>query len=386
MTDNLSSSETANNFTIKDYINLFIIHKKQILWLTFAALVLSTIVAFYIIEPVFLSTGTLKTASAKSSMLGGLLSSTGLAELGDFGDLAPGSGSSAGELALYENIVLSRRCLEETINKFGIMEKENFKYMFDALKYFRENVLVMNKDKVAGTLTIGVYDTDPVRAKDMTEFLIFQLNKINVELNVQNARNNRTFIEERYRMVQIDLRQAEDSLEDFQNRFGVAPDIQIQVAAKGGLELEAEIKSEEVKLEILEKILSPDQAEIRAQEEKISALKKQLEELSTSEYSQGKLNLKGSPRVIMEYFRIRRNLEIQNKILTTLIPILEQSKIEEKRETPSVLVLDAPFVPDKKSKPKRLYIMALSTFGIFMFSYFYFFGRDVLLKKKFIGD
>jgi tyrosine-protein kinase Etk/Wzc len=367
--------------TIKDYLSLFLSHKKQILTITFAVAILSAIVAFFILKPVFLSTGTLKTATSKSSMLGGLLSSTGLAELGDFGDMAPGGGSSAQELALFENIITSRRCLEETILKYKIMEEENFKFMFDALKHFRENILVLNKDKVAGTLTVGVFDTDPTKAKDMTDFLISQLNKINIELNVQNARNNRTYIEERYRIVQADLRQAEDSLQDYQNNYGVAPDIQIQVAAKGGLELEAEIKSEEVKLEILKKILSPDQAEITAQEDKINAMKRELETVNTSEYSQGKLNLKGSPKIIMDYYRLRRNVEIQNKILTTLIPILEQSKIEENKETPTVLVLDPPFVPDKKSKPKRLYIIAFCTFAAFVLSYLYFYVKDVLSKK-----
>ena len=130
--------------TIKDYLSLFLSHKKQILTITFAVAILSAIVAFFILKPVFLSTGTLKTATSKSSMLGGLLSSTGLAELGDFGDMAPGGGSSAQELALFENIITSRRCLEETILKYKIMEEENFKFMFDALKHFRENILVLN--------------------------------------------------------------------------------------------------------------------------------------------------------------------------------------------------------------------------------------------------
>lgn len=205
-------------------------------------------------------------------MLGGLLSTTGLAELGDFGDLAPGSGSSAQDLALYENILMSRGNIEETVLKFNIMEEEDFKYMFDAIKYFRENIITINKDKVAGTLSIGIYDIDPSRAKEIVDFLIYQLNK-NIELSVQNARNNRKFIEERYEIVKNDLKTAEDSLQIYQDKFGVAPDIQIQVAAKGSLELEAQIKSEEIKLELLSKIISSDQSEVKAQQEKINALK-----------------------------------------------------------------------------------------------------------------
>lgn len=373
-------------FTIIDYINLFSKHKKIILIYSLTAAILSFIYAFFIVKPVFLSTGVIKTASSKSSMLGGLLSSTGLSELGDFGDLAPGSGSSAQDLALYENILMSRGNIEETVLKFNIMEEENFKYMYDAIKYFRENIVTLNKDKVAGTLSIGIYDIDPSRAKEIVDFLINQLNKKNIELSVQNARNNRKFIEERYEIVKNDLMTAEDSLQIYQDKFGVAPDIQIQVAAKGSLELEAQIKSEEIKLELLSKILSSDQSEIKTQQEKINALKKQLFEINNSDYSESKLNLKGSPNIILNYFRLRRNVEIQNKILVTLIPMLEQSKIEENRETPTVLILDSPNVPDKKSKPKRLIIIVLSTVAIFFGTYIYYYLKDVVLKKYYLNE
>lgn len=368
-------------FTIIDYINLFSANRKKILLITLSVSFISIILAFFVIKPVFLSTGVVKTASSKSSMLGGLLGSTGLAELGDFGDLAPGGGSSAQDLALYENILTSRSCLEETIIKFNIMQEEDFKYMFDALKYFRENVLVLSKDKVAGTLVVGAYDENPERAKDITDFLIYQLNKKNVELSVQNARNNRIFIEERYNLVHNDLKKAEDSLQNFQDVYGIAPDLQVQVAAKGSIELESEIKSEEVKLDLLRKILSPDQAEIKAQEEKIAALSRQLNEIMNSEYSEGRLNLKGSPNIIMNYIRLKRDVEIQNKILVTLIPMLEQSKIEENRETPVILVIDNPNVPDKKSKPKRMTIVIFSTIAAFVLTYLYFFIKGTIYKK-----
>jgi capsule polysaccharide export protein KpsE/RkpR len=385
MTD-IKEVSKEKEFTIIDYVNLFLVNRKKIIIVTLSAAILSALTAFFIIKPVFLSTGVVKTATTKSSMLGGLLSSTGLSDLGDFGDLAPGSGSSASELALYENILYSRKCLEETIIKFNIMEEEDFKYMYDALKYFRENIMVINKDKIAGTLSVGVYDTDPVRSKEISDFLIYQLNKINIEMNVQNARNNRTFIEERYKLVQNDLKKAEDSLQMFQDKFGIAPDIQIQAATKGSLELEAEVKSEEVKLELLKKLLSPDQSEVRMQEDKIAAMKKQLEETVNSDFSENRLNLKGSPAIILNYYRLRRDVEIQNKILVTLIPLLEQSKIEENRETPTVLILDNPNVPDKKSKPKRLYIIIFSTLLVFIFSYLYYYLKDFYFRKFKFND
>lgn len=355
--------------TLYDYFKVLIENKRKIIIISSIAFIFSIILAFFIIKPVFLSSGMVKTASTKSSMLGGILSSTGLAELGDFGDLASGSGSSSNELALYENILMSRDNIEETIIKFNILEEENFKFMYDAVKYFRENVIYLSKDKVAGTMVIGVYDVSPEKAKEMADFLISQLNKKNMELNVMNARNNRIFIEERYQIVKQDLRAIEDSLEKFQDMYGIAPDLQIQLAAKGNFELEAELKSEEIKLDILSKILTPDQAEIKMQIEKINAIKNQLNEINENDYEKSKLNLKGSPNVAMNFLRLKRDLEIQNKIMVTLIPMLEQSKIEENRETPTVLIIDKPNIPDKKSKPKRIVIVGILTFGTFIFTY-----------------
>jgi uncharacterized protein involved in exopolysaccharide biosynthesis len=74
----------------------------------------------------------------------------------------------------------------------------------------------------------------------------------------------------------------------------------------------------------------------------------------------------------MDYLRLKRELEIQNKIMTTLIPLFEQAKIEENRNTPSVLIVDPPNVPDRKVKPKRLTMVLLFTALTFIFSYLIF--------------
>ncbi|MBK7157605.1 MAG: hypothetical protein IPH77_03360 [Ignavibacteria bacterium] len=328
---------------------------------------------FFVLDPIFYSSGTVKTISSKLD-LGGLISS-GIPDIGDLGDIA-GSSGVAKELALYETIIGSRRCLEETIVKFNIMEENEYKFMQDAVKDFRENVMEIKKDKVAGTLEIGIYDKNPQKAKEMSEFLIYQLNKINSELNIQNAKNNREFIEKRYDQAKIDLKRTEDTLEYFQNIYGISPDYQVQASLKANIELESEIKSEQIKIELLSKILSPDQPEIQTQMEKIKVLKEQLNTLETSPFEESNLNMKGSPRIVLNFLRLKRDLEIQNKILTTLIPILEQSKIQEKKDTPSVLVIDNPALPEKKTKPKRVINILFFTFLFFLLSSSYFISKN----------
>ncbi len=364
--------ETKEYF-ISDFIKIILEYRKKIIIITLVGFVLSIVLFFFVLDPIFYSSGTVKTISSKLD-LGGLISS-GIPDIGDLGDIA-GSSGVAKELALYETIIGSRRCLEEAIVKFNFMEENEYKYMQDAVKDFRENVMEIKKDKVAGTLEIGVYDKSPQKAKEMSEFLIFQLNKINSELNIQNAKNNREFIEKRYDQAKIDLKKTEDTLEYFQNIYGISPDYQVQASLKANIELESEIKSEEIKLELLSKILSPDQPEIQTQMEKIKVLKEQLNTLETSPFEESNLNMKGSPRIVLNFLRLKRDLEIQNKILTTLIPILEQSKIQEKKDTPSVLVIDNPALPEKKTKPKRVISILFLTFLFFLLSSTYFISKN----------
>ena len=361
----VDDTDIRNTSLIK-YIQVILFYKKLIIISTLSIGIILTFLLFFVIKPVFLSTSTLKSVSKSGLGLSGLISGGSLPDIGGLDELS-GGGSGAKELALYEQILSSRRCLEELIVKYNLMDQYDYKYMQDAIKDFRENLLFISKNIKSSTIVIGVYDYSPEKSKEMTEFLITQLNKINIEMSVQNAKNNRMFIENRYNLVRNDLRNAEDSLKRFQDVYGLAPDLVAKATTQASITIEAEIKSEEVKLELLKKLLTSDQSEIKTQELKIATLKKQLDEIKNSEDPRETLKLKGSPQTIMDYFRLTRSVEIQNKLLVFLLPIYEQAKIEEVKEMPSVSVLDPPDIPEKKIKPKRLTILligVLSTFFI----------------------
>jgi|WetSurMetagenome_2_1015567.scaffolds.fasta_scaffold01840_4 tyrosine-protein kinase Etk/Wzc len=356
--NNKDSDKPVNSILIIEYFKIILSYKYFIIISTIIVALIVTILVYFILQPIFYSSGSVKTTGKSSSGLASMLGGGNLPDIGGLSDLAGGSASK--ELALYENILISRRCIEEIIIKFDLMSEWKIKFMQDAIKNFRENVLDIKKDKVAGTIEIGANDVDPQRAKDITEFLIFQLNKINTEMNIQNAKSNREFIETRYNQTLVDLKKAEDSLKQYQDIYGFAPDVQVKAVTQTEVQLEAEIKSEQLKLDLIKKILSPEQSEVKQQEDKINFLQKTLDEIKNSTDNSTKLRLKGTPDIILNYFRLSRNVEIQNKILTTILPIFEQAKIEEKRETPSVIILDSPFLPEHKIKPKRITSILIS--------------------------
>jgi uncharacterized protein involved in exopolysaccharide biosynthesis len=112
------------------------------------------------------------------------------------------------------------------------------------------------------------------------------------------------------------------------------------------------------------------------QEEKIASMKKTMDEIKNSSDTESLLKIKGSPDIVLNYFRLQREVEIQNKILIFIMPIYEQAKIDEKKETPSVLIMDQSFVPERKTKPKRLTMVLIFTAAGFLLAYSGFFVKD----------
>lgn len=358
------------SFNLQDIVKIFKLYKKQILVPTGVVFILITVYMFFIAKPIYQSVAVVKTIS-KSSGISALLGSgvKDMTDLGDLGDITGGGGATR-ELALYENILLSRKNIEEVIVKYKLNDEWEFKFMQDAVKNFRENVLEIKKDKIAGTMEIGVYDINPDRAKEIAEFLVSQLNKINIELNVQNAKANREFIEQRYNKVRENLKNSEDSLKFFQDEYGIAIETRTKAIAESEMKLDAEVQSEQIKLDLLKKVLSPEQSEVKMQESKLNDMKKELYEIRNStDNSISELRLKDKPAKILSYLRLVREVEIQNKLLVFILPLFEQAKIDEKKEMPSVLIIDQPYVPEFKAKPKRIKAIFIFTSLFFLVSY-----------------
>jgi uncharacterized protein involved in exopolysaccharide biosynthesis len=357
---------SKNSITILDVITVFLRNKKRILSITGIVCLISIILYFFVFDLIFFSSATIKSSSKSSGLLGSLES--GIPDIGGLDDIGLGSGKSAKELATYEEILTSRRCIEDLITHFKLMNREQYRFMEDAVKDFKDNKLKINQEKLSGVLYVGVFDKDPVLAKEMVEYLLDKLDKINIELNVQNAKNNREFIEKRYFQARDDLSKSEDSLKHFQIIYGISPDLQIKAAAQSQFRLESELKAEEIKLDVLRKLLSPEQVEVKTQEAKINSIRDKISNIQNSTDLNDMLRLGNSPQILMSFLRYQREVEIQSKIVSFLLPVYEQAKIEEKRETPTIMVLDKPYIAEKKTKPKRLTMVIVFTFLGFVVS------------------
>jgi len=182
-------------------------------------------------------------------------------------------------------------------------------------------------------------------------------NETNSELQVQNARANRLFIETRYKKNIADLKGSEDSLKAFQQKFGViALPEQLQASIKAMAEIYGKMEVQDVELSVLRQTVAKDHPSVKAAEIELGAMRDRFREST-----QAPKELRATPRFSYRSNRpqaryrlhpLYRDVEIQYKILQFVTPLYEQAKVEEQRATPSVIVLDSALVPERKAKPK----------------------------------
>jgi capsule polysaccharide export protein KpsE/RkpR len=219
------------------------------------------------------------------------------------------------------------------------------------------------------------------------DFLAFLEDKI-VELNTLKAKNNRRFLQERVDKTYEDLSLSEDSLKAFQLRYGA---IEITEQARVAIEAAAQIKAELLQAEVARNALilqlSPNHSEIAVLDNQIQALEAKYNELHRSDQVIKPDNdvlfpIDQIPVVGLQYYRLFREVEIQNALLKMLVPLLEQAKIQESKTIPVLRVVDKAVPPTYKFKPKRA-IIVIAIVGVSMvFCFLYIFFTEYVRRVR----
>jgi uncharacterized protein involved in exopolysaccharide biosynthesis len=279
--------------------------------------------------------------------------------------------SSSSPTFTYLAILNSRTVMDSVINKFNLIGvyKTNSYPLETAEKQLRANTNFDFDENDA--LNITVLDRDANRAASMANYFVTLLNEIFTEVSVEEAHNNRLFIQQRYEKNLADLRNAEDTLEAFQQRYRVydMPQ-QAKAAITAGADLEAQRIEAEVELGVIKQQYGEDAPQVRLKTLQIQELNQKLEDMQTgagSDFDKGASVLpafKNVPELGIAYLRLYRDYEIQTKLLEFILPLYEQAKIEEQKDTPAVIVLDKAIPPERPTVPKRLFIEIISAFVV----------------------
>jgi uncharacterized protein involved in exopolysaccharide biosynthesis len=301
--------------------------------------------------------------------------------LGSLGSLAGSLFSGHPTAALYENLLESGTVSSHLIDRFHLQQVYHTRYRFSTAKHLAR-LTTITDDKKSGVITITVQDTDPVRARDLAQGYLDELNNLLTRTSTSSAHQERIFIESRLHSVGTDLEQAQLALGEFSSKNST---IDIREQTRGlvdaGARVQGELLVEQAGLQSLRQIYGDGNMRVRETEARIASLQRDLQKMTGSSAplassdagvdhatpdakDNGELYppLRQLPRLAVPYADLYRRVRVQETVFELLTQQYEMARIEEAKDVPAVTVIDPPGVPEKKSFPPRLLLTLLLTF------------------------
>ena len=354
------------------------------------ALLLSLAIAF-LIPKQYKSTATFSPPDQQHSnamMLAAIAARSG--SLGALGSIAGGliGGHSTADFLI--DLLRSGTVSGHLIDRFDLQKVYRKKYRIDAAKHLAHCTKI-TENKKSGVITIEVEDTDRVRARDLAQAYVEELNSIVLRTNNSSAHLERLFIEKRLKDVQKDLEQAQLQLSDFSSK-NTAVDIREQTRAlvDAGARVQAQLLAEQAGLESLRQMYGEANVRVRESRARIASLQQDLSKMAgTTEPPSGQGEpqsvggtselyppLRQLPRLGVAYADRYRRVRVQETLFELLTQQYEMARIEEAKDVPAISVIDAPGIAEKKSFPHRLWVTLALTFIVFACTSFWIIGRS----------
>lgn len=350
------------------YVTILYAWRKFILFNTISVLLFSIIISlllpnWYKATTTLLSPkqpDLLSNLSATSSVLKGI---SGLSKLGGLGQKSNAYNFFA--------ILKSRTTMEKVVKKFDLITVYDTpdRSLEKTIKELSENTRF--EDGEDDNIIIEVFDKDPDRAAEMSNYFLEVLNEVNTKIGTLEARNNREFMGRRLQEANQMLFQAEEELKKYQEKSGLIITPEQTSGIDAVASLYAMKSKKELEYSILKQSVSTDNNTLQQLHIELNELQKKVSTI---------------PQTGISSLRLYREVAIQQKIVEFLVPLYEQSRIEEQKDTPVLLVLDKAVRPERKTKPQRSLIVLISTFIMLAFSVAMSFFMHNIKQMVYIGN
>ncbi|MDW5265153.1 MULTISPECIES: Wzz/FepE/Etk N-terminal domain-containing protein [Acidobacteriaceae] len=356
-------------------------HRRKLARVTAISLLVSLAVSFAIPKQ-YKSTASIMPPDQQGSgsmLLAALAGHSG--GLGALGGLASGLLDTHSSTALFINLLQSGTISGHLIDRFNLQHVYHKRYRIDTTKHLARCTKI-TEDKKSGVITIAVEDRSRVRARDLAQAYLDELNKLVTQTNTSAAHQERIFVERRLQEVQANLEDAEMQLSQFSSKSS-AIDIKEQTRAMvdAGARVQAELLVEQSGLQSLRQIYGDGNVRVRETVARIASLQGELTKMTGSSApltaeaihddntnsgggdDKGELYppLRQLPRLAVPYADLYRHVKVQETVFELLTQQYEMARIEEAKDVPVVRVIDPPGIPEKKSFPPRLLLTLLLT-------------------------
>ncbi|MEA2064350.1 MAG: Wzz/FepE/Etk N-terminal domain-containing protein [Gemmatimonadota bacterium] len=370
-----------------DLVGMFLLMRRR--WRLLATVcVLTALVAgavnFFMLPKWYRARTVIMPPQEKSAFSGlGMLLSNATSLPGGISRLASGITSiNAGQYE-FVTILSSRTLADSLIDKFDLEKVYKSRFRFLARKELRNHTVIDFPPEGHIVVTVEAKQ-DPQLACDLANEYVRQLNNILLDMGGNNASGKRRFIASRLGETRIHLAALEDSLLEFQEKYGI---IEPEEQARGVVELitgpvkstierlgmlQAEHEARQVQLRTLESIYTSRHPQVNLLRTEVAELGRTIARIKSELAGNSALKSSGDiipvsdiPTISMTYTRLYRRVKIQEEMFLLLSAQFEEARINELDDLPSASVLDRAVLPEYKYRPKRLLNILISTAAAF---------------------
>jgi len=370
-------------YNILDLIEKIKLRKKIIISFTLFGLISSSIIAF-LLPNIYYSYSVIKPSEDSGvNILSSVLGAKGLS--GIQRNLSIGN-LQYSDLDYFKTLILSRSIAIRLIDEFDLRNVYRQKYYFKTINELHQNTTIQLDNK-SNVLIVGVYDKKPERAYLMLNKYLNLLDSLVKNIKKENLIVDYEILESRYLFYIQELQSFEDSMKQFQQKYGIIiPTEQYTAAINTISELEIQKTIMELELDKMNKLKGVNSPESQSLREQIKFMKDKINSLTMNIDSKDRFKFIPSfnlaPEILLIYSRLFQNIQIRQKLIEFIYPLYEQLKMDLKKESPAFIVIDKPFIPEYKSKPKRAIIILTGTFLMFIFSFIYIYLIEFWNKNK----
>ena len=297
---------------------------------------------------------------AKAVVLAPESSSTSLNPMSILGDLGLGPMSGGNENVFRYLAILKSRSLKELmLKKFDLKKHYNSKFTELAIEKLNENLIFEVGDEYQ--VEISMLDKDQDLVAEMTNYVVYYLDSLNIELSVSNARNNRQFMEKRVYAIVDSLELVSNQLATFMKENGILSlEDQVSIGVQQAALLRSQIIQIEVEYEVAQKSFNDNNAFVKQKQNELQSLKNKYSEFINNNSTNNLIpQFSNVPDLQLQLVKLQRQVEYYSKLIEYIGPLYEQQKFEEAKNIPTLQVLDYAVRPELKAKPKRATIVVL---------------------------
>jgi len=231
---------------------------------------------------------------------------------------------------------------------------------------------------------LHVLDRDPKFAAQLVNQIVNVWDNLYMEMNRRGAMLRREYVENNLHQVGAELATVEDSLRQFQEKFGISMlEPQVTGTISAGIVLQQKVVQARILVDVLGKLFGSDHPDLQRAQLELNgyenALKKFQEQSAEPELT---LPTNLAPELGVIYARFFRKIKTLEIIQGILVQNYQQAKMQELRDTPALKIVDVGKTPLHKYKPKRAILSLLAALSAFFMMMILIYFLDYMERNR----